>query len=173
MIKQAVKFIKALNGNLKKEQIAAGFSWGLLLGLVPAGNIFWIVFFVVSFFFRHHHWTKILFMMLVKILLGLLNPAIDSLGWELLHFASLQPLFTLLYNMPLVPLSGFNNTLVAGGLFLGIVLWLPVFILGCLFVPFLRNTLLPGIRNSKIFKTILKFPLFPVLDQAIKAASGG
>ena len=172
MLKPIVKLLIALNGNLKKEQIAAGFSWGLLLGLIPAGNIFWIVIFVVSFFFKHHHWSKILMMVIIKLFLGLLNPAVDMAGWEILHIEALRPIFTSLYNMPFVPLTKFNNTLVAGGLCLGIILWLPVFFLFRLFIPLFRNKLLPGIRNSRIYKKILKFPLFPILEKVIKSAAG-
>jgi len=170
MLKPIVKLLKALNGNLRKEQIAAGFSWGLLLGLVPAGNIFWILFFVVSFFFKHHHWSKILVMAVVKIFLGLLNPVVDAAGWEILHIQALQPAFTLLYNMPFVPLTGFNNTLVAGGLCIGIILWLPVFFLIRFFIPLYRNKLIFKIRESRIYKSILKFPLFPILEKVLKSA---
>jgi hypothetical protein len=38
------------------------------------------------------------------------------LGWEILHIAALQPLFTAWYNMPFVPWIRFYNTLVAGGI---------------------------------------------------------
>jgi len=171
MIKKIAKFIKALNGNLGKDQIAAGFAWGLLLGLIPAGSFFWIVFFVVSFFFKHHHWSKILFMTLIKVFLGLINPLLDMAGWEILHLAFLQQFLTFLYNIPLVPLTRFNNTLVAGALVCGLLLWVPVFLLTRPLIPLCRNAVFPKIRDSKIFKTILKFPLFPVLDKALKAAS--
>ena len=173
MIKPIAKLLVALNGNLKKSQIAAGFSWGLLLGLIPAGNIFWIALFVVSFFFKNHHWSKILVMTVVKIFFGVLNPLIDLAGWEILHAQAFQPLFISLYNMPFMPLTKFNNTLVAGGLCLGVILWLPVFFLIWLFIPLYRNKLIPGIRNNKAFKAIIKNPLFPVLEKIFKAASGG
>ncbi|MCL2832573.1 MAG: TIGR03546 family protein [Treponema sp.] len=173
MLKPIIKLLKALNGNLKKESIAAGFAWGLLLGLLPAGNFFWIVLFVVSFFFNHHHWSKILFMVVIKLFLGLLNPAVDAAGWEILHLQALQPAFTSLYNMPLVPLTGFNNTLVAGGLCIGIILWLPVYFIFRLLVPLYRNRFLPLIRESKVYKAVLKFPLFPVIEKAVKAVSAG
>ena len=171
MIKLIVKFIAALNGNLGKDQIAAGFAWGLILGLIPAGNIFWIVFFIFSFFFKHHHWSKLLFMTVVKLFLGAINPLLDIAGWEILHIAAMQPFYTMLFNMPLMPLTGFNNTLVAGALVCGPLLWFPVFFLARLLVPLFRKTFIPKIRENKIVKAILKFPLFAILDKAVKAAS--
>jgi uncharacterized protein (TIGR03546 family) len=173
MIKPIAKLIVALNGNLKKEQIAAGFSWGLLLGLVPAGNVFWIVLFVVSFFFKHHHASKVLVLAILKLLAGAIAPLTDMIGWELLHIEALQPLFTTLYNMPFVPFTKFNNTLVAGGLAGGIVLWLPAFFLIFLLVPMYRSKVVPKLRNSKILGTIKKLPLIAPLLEAVSKATLG
>ena len=126
MINAIVKLILALNGNVKKSQLAAGFAWGTLLALIPALNVFWLALFLLSFFFRHNHASKLFTMVILKLLSPVIAPWIDALGWEFLHIAALQPLFTTLYNMPFVPWTKFNNTLVAGGLVGGIALWLPV-----------------------------------------------
>ena len=173
MIKPIAKLIVALNGNIKKSQIAAGFSWGLLLGLIPAGNIFWIILFAASFFFKHHHASKILVLAIMKLLAGAVAPLMDMAGWEILHIEALQPLFTSLYNMPFVPWTRFNNTLVAGGLVSGLILWLPVFFLVSLLVPVYRSKVVPKIRNSKILVAIKKMPLIsPLIEAVSKAALG-
>jgi len=171
MLKPIAKLIVALNGNLGKGQIAAGFAWGLLLGLIPAGNVFWIVLFVASFFFKHHHWSKMLILAIFKLISGAVAPVVDLAGWELLHIEALQPFFTTLYNMPFVPLTKFNNTLVAGGLACGIVLWLPVFLLIFSVVPLYRNNVAPKIRNSKLVKSIKNVPLVSKLITAVSAVS--
>jgi uncharacterized protein (TIGR03546 family) len=163
MIKGIAQFIAALNGNLKRGQIAAGFAWGVLFGLVPAGNFFWIVLFVVSFFFRHHHGSKILVMAVLKVLGFATSPLVDALGWEILHLESLRELFTTMYNMPFVPFTGFNNTLVAGGLVAGIALWIPVYFIIRQLVPFYRKSLGPKIRNSKLVQNITKAPLISTI----------
>ncbi|GHV43578.1 hypothetical protein AGMMS50268_36370 [Spirochaetia bacterium] len=174
MIKTIAKLILALNGNVQKGQIAAGFAWGLLLGLVPAGNFFWIILIVVSFFFKHNHASKLLVMALIKIFMPLISSLTDALGWEILHIESLQPLFTTLYNMPFVPFTRFNNTLVAGGLVGGIVLWLPVFFLVLVLVPLYRNTIAPKIGNAKIVKVIAKIiAKIPFVSQITKAVTHG
>jgi len=166
MFKGIAKLILALNGNVSKTQIAAGFAWGILLGLVPAGNAFWIVLFLFSFFFTHHHGAKIASLAVLKILCPLLAYKIDALGWYILHIDSLTGFFTRLYNMPFVPFTKFNNTLVMGGLAAGIILWLPVFFLFLAIIPFYRNKIGPKIRNSKIVKAIVKFPLLSAIDKA-------
>jgi len=173
MIKGIAKLILALNGNVKKGQIAAGLAWGLLLGLVPAGNAFWIVLLVVSFFFNHHHGSKFLVMALVKLLSPLIAIPVDMLGWEVLHIEALQPLFTTMYNMPFVPFTRFNNTLVAGGIVAGVALAILLFFPFMLLIDLYRKTLGQKVRNSKVVKAILKFPLFAAVDKAITAMGKG
>ena len=173
MIKGIAKLIIALNGNVKKGQIAAGLAWGFLLGLVPAGNFFWIVLLLISFFFNHHHGSKFLVMAVVKLFSPLIAPPLDLLGWEILHIGALQPMFTSMYNMPFVPFTKFNNTLVAGGIAAGAVLSVPLFFIFMPLIDLYRNTVGQKIRNSKIVRAILKFPLFTAIDQAINVLGKG
>jgi uncharacterized protein (TIGR03546 family) len=173
MIKAIARLIVALNGNVKKSQLAGGFAWGVLLGLVPAGNFFWIVLLVVSFFFRHNHSAKLLMMLLIKLLGPLLAPPVDLLGWAVLNFEPLLPFFTSLYNMPFVPFTHFNNTLVSGGLVGGLVLWLPVFFVSFGLVSLYRNTIAPVVRKAKVFKVIAKIPFLNQISRAIGGASRG
>ncbi|GHV86468.1 hypothetical protein AGMMS50230_20760 [Spirochaetia bacterium] len=168
MIRGIASFIAALNGNLKRGQIAAGFAWGLIFGLIPAGNFFWILFFLISFCFRHHHGSKLLVMAIIKVLFFAIWPLTDALGWEVLHVESLVPFYTILYNMPFVPFSRFNNTLVAGGITAGVVLWIPMYILVRSLIPSYRKNLAPKIRNSKLVQNINKAPFINNLVKAVQ-----
>jgi len=159
------KFIIALNGNASKSQISAGAAWGVLLGLVPLSNPFGIVLFILSFFFTHNHASKILTMAIVKLLSMLILPALDNFGWWILNLDSLQNLFTAMYNMPFVPFTKFNNTLVMGGFVAGIVLFIPVFVLFMILIPLYRNNLSPKIKQSKIVKKIVSLPFLGFLDK--------
>jgi uncharacterized protein (TIGR03546 family) len=171
MIKGIAQFIAALNGNLKRGQIAAGFAWGILFGLIPAGNFFWILFFIISFFFRHHHGTKILVMAIIKVLFFVIYPLTDLLGWEILHREEFQGLFITLYNMPFVPFTKFNNTLVAGGIAAGLVLWIPAYFLVRALIPAYRQKVAPRIRNSKIVRHITAAPLISTLLKTVATVS--
>ncbi|GMO60677.1 MAG: hypothetical protein Ta2A_06750 [Treponemataceae bacterium] len=168
MVKAIAKLFIALNGNVKKTQIAAGFSWGLLLGLVPAGNAFWIVLFVLSLFFKHNQGSKILVLAIIKLLAPATAVALDNLGWAILHIDALQSLFTKMFNMPFVPFTKFNNTLVAGGLCAGIGLWIPVFAITVLLIPLYRNTVLPKLITSKFFVVMQNIPLVQKIRGAVE-----
>jgi uncharacterized protein (TIGR03546 family) len=95
----------------------------------------------------------------------------DILGWEILHIEALRPAFTTLYNMPLAPFTRFYNTLVAGGLCAGLVLWIPVFFLFRALIPVYRNTLAVKIRESKFAKAVKKLPLISSIAKAVAAAA--
>jgi uncharacterized protein (TIGR03546 family) len=168
LLKAIGKLIYALNSNMKKSQIAAGIAWGVLLGLIPVSSIFFLVLFLVSFFFSHNHGSKIFGMALVKLISPLIALTVDQFGWWVLHIDALQPLFTTMYNMPFVPFTKFNNTLVAGGIIGGAVLWLPVFFLFMGFIPLYRNTIAPKIRNLKFVQAIAKSPLLKIVDKIMK-----
>ena len=167
MLKPIIKFLVALNGNVKRTQLAAGIAWGILIGLVPISNVFGIVLFIVSFFFTHNHGSKILALAIIKICSPLIAPGIDVFGWQVLHIEALQPLFTQMYNMPFVPFTKFNNTLVAGGLVGGVILWFPVFMLFLVLIPIYREKLSPKIRNSKVVQFILKLPFVSLIEKAV------
>jgi uncharacterized protein (TIGR03546 family) len=167
MLKMLARFIRALNGNVKKSQIAAGFAWGLLLGLVPAGNIFWIALFLISFWFKHNHWSKMLFMSMLMAFSQPLGRAVDLLGWWVLHIDALQPFYTTLYNMPFVPFTRFYNTLVAGGLVGGLLFCIPVFFLFFGLITLYRNVLVDKLSNTKLAKAIAKSPFFLFMKREV------
>jgi uncharacterized protein (TIGR03546 family) len=95
-----------------------------------------------------------------------LGRLVDLLGWWVLHIDALQPFYTKLYNMPFVPFTRFYNTLVAGGL----LFFIPIYFLFFALITLYRNVVAEKLRNSKIVKAIVKFPLFPLIEKAISGA---
>jgi uncharacterized protein (TIGR03546 family) len=173
MVQTIARLMVALNGNVKKSQLAAGFAWGVLLALPPLGNILWVALFAASFLFRHNHASKVVTMTVLKLLSPLVAPLVDLLGWEILHIEALRPLFTTLYNMPFVPYTRFYNTLVAGGILGGLILWVPVFCLFMALIPLYRNRLAPRIRQARLFKAIARIPFFSAIAKAVSNMTEG
>jgi uncharacterized protein (TIGR03546 family) len=171
MIKSIAKVIIAFNSNIRKTQIAAGFAWGVLLGLIPANNLIWLVLFLLTLLFKNNYASQILIMALIKLLLPVVSPLTDRLGWYILTLPRWEEFFTLVYNLPLAPFTRFNNTLVAGGICAGVVLWLPVFFLIRALVPVYRNKWAPRIAQSRLIRGIKKIPLISPLIKAVESAS--
>jgi uncharacterized protein (TIGR03546 family) len=172
MIKPIVRALVALNSNVKREQLAAGFACGLLFALLPAGNLLWLVLFVATFFFKINYAMQILAALLLSPLRFLFGPALDALGWAILNAPSLRAPFTALYNAPIAPLTRFNNTIVMGGLAAGLALWIPAFFAMRAFVSLYRAKLAPRIAESKLYKAFQKLPFVSSIAKAAKALSG-
>lgn len=171
MIKAIAKALVALNSNVRKEQIAAGFACGFLLALIPAGNLLWIALFVLTLFFKINYGMQLLTMGVIKLIRLALFPLLDAVGWEVLNVDGLRPAYTFLYNLPIAPLTRFNNTIVAGGLFIGVVAWVPLFFAMRAFISVFRRKIAPKIAESKVYKAFLKVPLVKKLASAISRAN--
>src|SRR3954452_7247124 len=120
-----LKLIQSLVGALHSEgrpgQLAAGIVLGSFLGLTPLLNLHNAVIFAalvllnVSFAGGMLGWALFVpggFLLEPLFVRGafVLEPLLDSIGHSLLCTPGLRPLWTSLYNMPIVPLSNFNNT---------------------------------------------------------------
>ena len=172
MIKGIARLIVALNANTRPGEIAAGAAFGLLLALVPGGNLLWIALFAATFFLRLNMAMQLLLMGLLRLVVPLADPILDALGHAVLTLPFLQPVFTAMQNAPLVPLTRFNDSLVMGGLLAGLILWAPVFLLLVALVRMYRRRLRERIANSRLARAIARVPVLSAIGKAVQALGG-
>jgi uncharacterized protein (TIGR03546 family) len=159
ILRGIVKFVVALNSNRGEGEVAAGVAIGLLLALIPAGNLLWVFLLLLTLLLKINLAVTLLFMALFKLVVPLLDPLLDSLGLAILTVPALRPPYVALYNMPVVPFTRFNNSLVAGGFLVGIVAWVPVYLIFRALVRVYRRQVKERIENSKLYKAFTKIPL--------------
>lgn len=128
-----------LRTNDSPRQIAMGFALGVVLGLTPKGNLLAVFMASLLFSLRVNISAGMLSALIVSFGAHLCDPVSDAIGHWLLSAPALRPFWTRLYNLPVVPWSGFNNTLILGSFVLG---WLLVY-------PTFRATLPPITRWQK------------------------
>jgi uncharacterized protein (TIGR03546 family) len=153
------KLVAALNTNVRPRQIAAGISLGLMLALIPKANLLWVILFIITFFLKINQAITFIFMAIFDLIALFLDPLLHLLGYFILTLPPLQEFFTMLYNIPLLYLSKFNNTVVMGGLAAGIVLFVPAYILAKWGIKIYRDKLREKIAHSKLVKGFLQHPL--------------
>lgn len=112
------------------RQIAWGFALGMLVGLVPKGNLTAAVLGVLLVATRANLAAAALATLCFSWLGVLADPLTHTLGLALLTSSSLRPFWDWLYGWPLVPWLGLHNTVVLGNLLCGLTLLLPVYALG-------------------------------------------
>lgn len=158
-LKWIAGIVRALNSNQNPAEIGAGAAYALLLALVPAGNALWFILFALMFFLKLHQGTALLLLAFLKLIVPLADGLLHPLGYFLLSIEGLQGFYTWLYNLPLVPLTRFNNTVVMGGLVTGLILWVPVYIGFTALVKSYRNKILQALKNSRFVKWFSNLPM--------------
>ncbi len=161
-----LKLIQSLFGALHSEgtpgQLAAGIALGSILGLTPLVNVHNAVVFAalvllnVSFAGGMLGWA-------VFVPIGfLLDPLFDWIGHALLFTPSLTPLWTSLYNVPIVPLTNFNNTVVLGSLVFAVLFAIPLFFAARYGVVRYRATIAERVAQSKWYRALTTSKLYNV-----------
>lgn len=109
------------------NQLAAGFTLGMVLGLVPKGNLIALSLCVLLFSLRMNKGIAIA----AAVAFSVFGPFTDAfshkLGMVVLNARALQSVYASLLSAPLGPWIGFHNTVVAGSLLIGLYLAYPVF----------------------------------------------
>ena len=109
------------------RRLAAGVMLGMMIGLVPKGNLIAVGLLVLLFAVRANLATGTIAAVLFSWMGFLFDPVSHRIGLALLGAQRLQPIWAYLYDLPLVPWTSFNNTVVFGSLVLGICLSYPVY----------------------------------------------
>src|SRR5579871_3435362 len=105
LLKQLFNFLKLLNSDTGTRSLAAGLALGLVLGFSPLLSLQAFLILFICFFFRVQLGAAFLSAFFFKFVAYLLDPVSNLLGRSILEMSALRPLFVVLYNMPLVPLT--------------------------------------------------------------------
>jgi uncharacterized protein (TIGR03546 family) len=130
LLKPVRLVIKAFTSNDSPAQLAAGFALGMMIGLMPKGNLAAGVLSVLLLATRVNLGAAAAAAGAFSWLGMWTDPFAQFIGLSLLTAPSLRATWTSLYNLPLVPWTHFNNTLVLGNLLLAGCLFYPVYHLG-------------------------------------------
>ena len=124
------KLVKILRSAASPNQIAAGFIMGMTIGLTPLWTLHNLILFILVIILNVNIATVLSSFIIFSGLAYLLDPLFHSLGYFILvDLTFLKGLWTTLYNIPVIALSKYNNTVVMGSLVISLLLCLPVFFL--------------------------------------------
>jgi uncharacterized protein (TIGR03546 family) len=154
ILKQLFAFIKLLNSETGNISLAAGMTCGFILGMTPTLSLHSLLIFLVLFFFRIQIGAALLMAFFFKFIAFLMDPAFDAVGQKVLEVESLQGLYTTLYNMPLIPYTRFNNSIVMGSFVITFALSPIVFLLSQYFIVKYRQIVLARFKTTKAWKAV-------------------
>lgn len=152
LLKQIFAFFKMLNSENGTNQLALGLALGLVLGFSPILSIQGVLILLLAFFFRVQLGAAFLSAFFFKFVAFILDPVCDHLGRLVLEMEGFRPLFVQMYNMPLVPLTRFNNSIVMGSGVIGFALVIPAFFVFRILIEKYRVTVVARFKQSKVWK---------------------
>ena len=150
MLKQVIVIFQT---DISPNQVAWGFALGAILGLVP--NMFMkLVLFIIIMMFRVNVSAAFIAWAIYEILSFALDPLFDIIGYQILNISFLNAFYTWLYNLPVIPFTKFNNTVVMGSLIAGIILIIPNMIIAKKLLVYYRTHLRDKVSKWKIVKIL-------------------
>jgi len=153
VIKLLRNIVKILQADISPNQIAYGFAVGLFLGLVP-GILFKSAFFVLIMILRVNAGAAFLAGAIFGVVGFFLDPLADMLGYFVLNLDFLKGLWSALYNMPIIPFTKFNNSIVMGNIVLSAILFYPAVFGTKKFLPYYRKRWRDKVASWKIVKLL-------------------
>lgn len=171
MIKFITKIFKSLNSNSKPGEIAHAICCGMILGFMPKSNLLWYILFLLFCFLRINKACYLLFTVLFSLVTPYIDPIFNKIGYSILSFEPLFPTYRRMLDIPYLPLTKFNNTIVMGSLASGIVLYVPMYIIGRLLIYLWRKVIRNAFINSKIVKAFYKIPFVSKMISVSKELS--
>jgi len=160
LLKQLFGLLKLLNSETGHNQIAAGVAAGFVLGMSPPLSLQGLLIFICLFLFRVQIGAAFVSAFFFSFVAYLLDPLFDSVGRAILEMPRLEPLFTTLYNMPLLPWTRFNNSIVMGAGVAALALSPAIFFVTRVLVLKYRATIVARFRETKAWKVIQSTALY-------------
>lgn len=154
ILKLLQALVKALNSEGTPFQVAAGIAMGACLGLTPIGSL--------------HNVAIVLLAMVLNLSLAgfslgwaafvpagfVLDPLFDRIGHALLGSPALAPLWTTLTNLPVVPFTNFDNTIVLGSFVFWVLAFVPILLLARRAVAKYRATVYERLKKTRVFQAV-------------------
>lgn len=154
LLKQLFAFLKLLNSDQGTNQIAAGIACGFVLGMTPFFSLQSLLIFLCIFIFRIQPGAAFISAFFFSFIAYVLDPIFHRVGAWVLELEPLNPLFTKLYNMPIVPLTRFNNTIVMGSGVAALALTPFIFILSRYVIVKYRVTIVARFKQTKFWQAV-------------------
>ncbi|MCX7941293.1 MAG: TIGR03546 family protein [Endomicrobia bacterium] len=154
-LKVVKSIIQFLHSNISPIEIALGFGFGVIAGLLPTGTLLSFFLLICVIILNVNFSAFLLSTGLFKLIAYIIDPVAHRIGYFLLvKLDFMENIWTSLYNMPIIPFTRFYNTVVLGSFVIGILLFIPTVVVVQKFIVFYRKNLAYKVEQLKIVKLI-------------------
>ncbi|MCK5736747.1 MAG: TIGR03546 family protein [Spirochaetaceae bacterium] len=168
MILIIVRIIGSFASYGKPRNIAFAMALGLTLAFIPGGTLLWFLLFIPMMFFRINQAALIGMMAFGRLFMPLLDIYSERIGYFFLTKPGLYEPMGRFLSLPMIGWFRFDDSLITGGLILGIA-GLPVWFFFCLMLVGLYRKFLAEKIKAVFQKVGQKAPLLKKMGMALSA----
>ncbi len=154
IFKQLFALLKLLNSEKGEKSIAVGFACGLILGFAPVFSLQTLLVIFVILLFRVQAGAAFASAFFFAFIAWILDPVFDSVGSVILEMDVFSGIFTTLYNMPIIPFTKFNNSIVMGAGIVSIILSPFIYVISKKMIVKYRVTVVKRLEKTKFWKAV-------------------
>ncbi len=170
MLSDTIKMVsitrQTLLGDDSARRLAMGVSFGVIIGLLPKDSLLVWAIGVILMITTANLLCAMVSGFLFSWVGFLLDPFTHKLGGLMLTAEGLEPTWTWLYEVPLMPWTRFNNTVVMGSLILGLVLAVPVYLLSFRFFQTWGLVIHNRMRKTWIYRWLFAPPEHSLVEES-------
>ena len=168
MIKMIAKLLKVINSETDPAQISLAFCLAMVAGLSPLYSLHNLFIFLLVLLLRVNLSAFILGLAFFTGIAYLLDPVFHWMGLGILSAGALGGLWTSFYNVTLLRMAKFNNSIVMGSLVCSVIAFVPLYMLLNLFIQKYREHILAWVQKTRIMQLLKTSKLY----NAYQAVSG-
>lgn len=152
LIKQLISLVKLLHSDTGQNQIASGLAFGIFLGFAPFLSLQTFLVLFIVFIFRVQLGAAFLSAFFFKFVAFLLDPVADIFGRWALENPQFRGLWSTMYNVPLLPMTRFNNSINMGSFMISLILCPVLFVVFRKLITHYRTHVVHRIEQTKFWK---------------------
>lgn len=166
IVKYIAKLIKILRSAATPGQIGAGFIMGMIVGLTPFWSLHNLLVLFLIILLNVNLAMAIFSFLIFSGIAYILDPIFHDIGFFMLvDLSFLKGLWTSLYNIPVVALTRFNNTIVMGSLVSSLILLYPVYLGTTRFVLVYREKIDPKFQKLKLVQAVKGTKFYSIYEK--------
>lgn len=154
MIRRLAKLIRILNSETDPINISLGVCFGMVVGFTQLGSVHNLVILFIVLFLRVNLSAFILSVLVFNSISLLLVEIFHRIGYWLLTADFFNTIATYLYNTTFWKFDRFNNTIVAGGIVVAVIGFLPMLLLLNFLIKRYRMHILAYIQKTKLAQAL-------------------
>ena len=148
-------FRATVKGFDSSHQLAVGIAFGMIIGLIPKDSLIPYAIAAIALLTNANLLSLIVSAFVLSQLSPLFDPITHPIGAWVLTFDPLESVWISLYEIPVVPWTRIENTVVMGSLVLGLLFAVPTYALSFYFFEKFGSSISKLVFNNRVSRWIV------------------